>query len=403
MVSLGCGSPRKPTMVALAAQHEPLTTNAPQTRAPIEDNSKKTASLEVAGYTDTDHVAVFTPSVSGTIENVVDGASLRGSYLVDVVSAASVDILATATKRWNEVRHAGVLGGTYKPRDLGVGFSGSMSSEPDYFSFGAAGHLTYDLDEKNTTLFAGYGFGRDTIGRHGTPFAVFARTLQRGSFLAGVEQVIDHETIGSISGSLVIENGDQSKPYRYIPLFSPQEAPNVPNGASIDYVNAHRTFERPLEQLPLARRRFAITPEIAHRFDASTLRASERFYVDSWGIKASTTDARWFFDVGQRLRLWPHVRFHVQTPVVFWQRAYVSNATAGWDLPQLRTGDRELGPLWTATGGAGAKVFLGSAAHPRLFGISFEVDVMYTSYTDDLYITNRTGLLGTMTFELGEP
>jgi hypothetical protein len=298
-----------------------------------------------------------------------------------------------------------VLSGAYKPRDFGVGFSGSMSSEPDYFSFGASGHLSYDLNEKNTSLFGGYGFGRDTVGRHGTPFAVFARTLTRGSFLAGVDQVIDHETIASFAGSLIIENGDQSKPYRYIPMFTAQDAANVPRGATIDYVNTHRLFERPLEQLPLDRKRFAISGEVAHRFETSTIRGSERVYLDSWGLKASTTDARWFFDVGQRLRLWPHARFHVQTPVSFWQRAYVSNANnvAGWDLPELRTGDRELGPLFTITGGAGTKVFLGSDAHPRFFAIGLEVDVMYTSYLDDLYITDRTGFLGNLTFELGEP
>jgi hypothetical protein len=371
-------------------------------RAPIEDTSKKTASLETAAYTDNDHVTVFTPSVTGSVENVVDGASIRGSYLVDVVSAASVDILATATKRWTEVRHAGVLSGTYKPHDLGVGFSGSASSEPDYFSFGAAGHLSYDLNEKNTALFAGYGFGRDTAGRHGTPFAVFARTLTRGSFLAGVDQVIDHATLASFSGSLIIENGDQSKPYRYIPLFSPEEAANVPKGASIDYVNAHRTFERPLEQLPLSRKRYAIAADLAHRFETSTIRASERFYFDSWGVKASTTDARWFFDVGTRVRVWPHLRFHGQSSVVFWQRAYVSNASTGWDLPLYRTGDRELGPLVAFTGGAGAKFFLGSDAHPRFIAISPEIDAIYTSYLDDLYITSRTGILGTLTFEVGE-
>src|SRR4029077_10637004 len=110
----------------------------------------------------------------------------------------------------------------------------------------------------------------------------------------------------------IIENGDQSKPYRYIPLFSPEEAANVPKGASIDYVNAHRTFERPLEQLPLSRKRYAIAGDLAHRFETSTIRASERLYFDSWGVKASTTDARWFFDIGTRVRVWPHLRFHGQ-------------------------------------------------------------------------------------------
>jgi hypothetical protein len=177
----------------------------------------------------------------------------------------------------------------------------------------------------------------------------------------------------------------------------------VPAGASIDYVNAHRLFERPLEQLPLARRRFSFAGQIANRFDSSTLRASERLYVDNWGLKASTTDARWFFDVAERLRLWPHVRFHAQTPVSFWQRAYVSDGQPGFSLPEFRTGDRELGPLLAVTGGAGTKIFLGTSAHPHVFAIAIEADGVYTSYLDDLFISSRTGVLGSLTLELEEP
>ena len=63
--------------------------------APIEVR----ASSEVAGYSDTDHVAVVTPSVAGHVGNPAAGWSVDGSYLVDVISAASVDIVSTASRR----------------------------------------------------------------------------------------------------------------------------------------------------------------------------------------------------------------------------------------------------------------------------------------------------------------
>ena len=44
--------------------------------------------------------------------------------------------------------------------------------------------------------------------------------------------------------------------------------------------------------------------------------------------------------MGRRFILWPHLRFHAQNSVSFWQRAYT--ATSSGDLPALRTGDREL-------------------------------------------------------------
>jgi hypothetical protein len=368
-----------------------------------EDTANKLVGMEFAAYSDTDHVAVITPSIHASLENV-SGASLKGSYLVDVVSAASADIVSTASRRWQEVRQAGAISGQYKPHDFGVSVGGSISSEPDYLSYGAYAMVVKDFDEKNWTGTFGYGFSHDTAGRCGTggactPFSVFSRDLQRGSFNAGVAGIVDRESLFSVTLDLVIENGDQSKPYRYIPMFSPLVAPTVPAGASIDFVNANRLPERPLEQLPLSRTRFAVTGRYAYRLEDSTVRLEERLYDDSWGLVASTSDGKWIFDLGNRLEVWPHARLHTQTEVSFWRRAYVSQSTYGWDLPQYRTGDRELGPLWTIGGGLGLRWYLGSDAEPRNWQLGLIGDAMYTSFTDDLYLTTRTALFGAMTLE----
>lgn len=384
---------------AVAARKEDKAQQAAAEGKAPEDITTKKVSMEVAGYTDSDHISVFTPSVAASLENVTTGASIRGSYLVDVVSAASVDIVSTASRRWTEARQAGSLEAEYKPRDFGVSIAGSTSSEPDYFSYGFGVTMTYDLLEKNLTLIGGYGYGHDTAGRSGTPFSVFSREIEHGAFTAGVSGLVDRSTIVSGVFDMILENGDSSKPYRYIPMFSAAAAAQVTPGASIDYVNANRLTERPLEQLPLARRRFALTGRLAHRFDDSTFRAEERGYYDTWGMVASTTDARWIFDLGKRFAIWPHLRFHVQKSVSFWQLAYVSGPAPGWDLPEYRTGDRELGPLWTMTGGGGVKTFLGSDADPKKFAIGLQMDAGYTAYTDDLYLSNRTMILTSLNFE----
>ncbi len=385
----------------------PSATKSAEPQIPAEappakpkDTSTKRASFEVATYSDSDNVTVFTPSVSGSVENVTAGASLSFSYLVDVVSAASVDIVSTASRRWEEVRQGGSFEATYKPKDFGVTLGGSLSSEPDYFSYSLGAQMSKDFDEKNTTLIGGFGFGHDTIGRSGTPFSVFSRTLVTGTFNAGITQIINRTTVGSLVGDLIIENGDQSKPYRYIPMFSSAVAATVANGASIQWVTNHRLPERPLEQLPLERERYAITARLAHRFETSTLRLEERVYWDTWALVASSTDARWIFDLGRRVSIWPHARFHVQDSVSFWQKAYVSSAAApGWNLPEFRTGDRELGPLWTTTGGGGLRFYLGKNADPRSVSLSITGDVMYTSFLDDIYLTSRTAGLGAMMVE----
>ncbi|MEO6417992.1 MAG: DUF3570 domain-containing protein [Polyangiaceae bacterium] len=359
----------------------------------------KTASLETATYTDSDHVTVFTPALNLGIHDPIGGTTLGAHYLVDVVSAASVDIVSTASRRFREVRQAGGLEIGYKPHDFGIAVAASLSREPDYLAITAGGDLTYDFGEKNFSFVLGYNYGHDTIGRSDTPFSVFSRTLDKNYIQAALNIVVNRATVLGLAADVMFENGDQSKPYRYVPLFSPDASLKAIAGASVDYVNAHRLPERALEQLPLARRRFAITERLAHRFDDSTLRIEERVYQDTWVLRASTTDVRWIYDASKRFSVGPHLRYHIQSGTSFWQRAYVSSPT-GWSIPEFRTGDRELGPLWTFTGGGGAKVNLGPAATPRAFAIGLTVDGMYTSYLDDLYITSRVGVLGALTFEV---
>src|SRR5438045_4601137 len=64
-------------------------------------------SLETSGYHDTDHVDVITPTLAAGLTDPVGGWSLEGSYLVDAVSAASGDIVSSATPHWTERRHVG--------------------------------------------------------------------------------------------------------------------------------------------------------------------------------------------------------------------------------------------------------------------------------------------------------
>jgi hypothetical protein len=207
--------------------------------------------------------------------------------------------------------------------------------------------------------------------------------------------LLERATFLSVVGDLILENGDTSKPYRYVPLFAPGAV--VPRGASIDLVTQMRLSARALEQLPTERQRYAVSARIGHRWTQATLRIDERGYADSWGLKATTTDARVLFDPAQRVELGPHLRFHAQSAVDFWQRAYVLQP--GNDFPALRTGDRELGPLVNVTGGGSIHVLLGELPTPRMWILGLDVNVTTTNYLDDIYIKQRTSGIAALTFE----
>ncbi len=368
--------------------------------AAVEEPPPKTSNVdvrvfgEVAAYQDSVAVSVLTPSIGARVENPVSGWGASGRYLVDVVSAASPDIVSTASPRWTETRHAGNVGARYKPGDFGVSLGGAASYTPDYLALNGNAQLTQDLDEKNWTLIEGYAYGHDVIGRVGTPFSVFSRKLDYHTFTLGASRVLSPSVVVGLFADGIVERGDQSKPYRYIPMFDAASAPRIQPGASVDEVASARIQARPLEQLPLERERAAITGRLAWRFTSSTLRLEERLYGDTWGLAATTTDMRWFVDVSPRVTIWPHVRAHFQNGVSFWQRAYV--ATSAADLPALRTGDRELSPLSSGGLGGGIRLGLGKPGRTDDLVLQATLDGVYTAFHDAIYVRERfAGLFAT--------
>lgn len=355
-------------------------------------------SAEVSGYIDTVATSVLTPSIAGTIENPVSGWGLSARYLVDVVSAASPDIVATASPNFKEVRQAGNLGFRYKPGNFGIAPSALVSYSNDYLSVGGGLDLSEDLSEKNYTLTQGYHYGHDVIGRTKTPFSVFSRTLDIHTLTLGLSTVVNPSLVVGVTADGILERGDQSKPYRYIPIFSPAIAPLVPAGATVESVIATRLQARPLEQLPLERNRLALTTHLAWRSGRTTLRMDERLYGDSWQQYATTTDARLFIDVGRRVIFWPHMRFHAQNSVSFWKLAYAANGPG--DIPAFRTGDRELSSLFNVGAGGGLRVALGRAMHVDDFTWTTTLDGIWTSFADTLYVKTRFAAIMTTGVEV---
>ena len=167
---------------------------------------------EIAGYADTERVSVFTPSIVGQVYNPTTGWSITANYLLDVVSAASADIVPTASPPYHEVRNAGGLSATYKPGDFGGTVVASVSNEPDYLSLNAGGSATYDLDEKNATLLLGYTYGHDTAGRGSTPFSVFERILKKHSLKGGLTYILNRRAAWLLRCKDSETDSDQGEP-----------------------------------------------------------------------------------------------------------------------------------------------------------------------------------------------
>jgi hypothetical protein len=352
------------------------------------------AGLDVAGYADTTNVYVATPSLNGSVSSPTAGWNVGGTLIVDIVSAASPDIVSEASLAYHEQRYAGVLTGGYKPGLYGFQLTGTLSDEPDYISAGGGLAVTADLNDKLTTPRLSINHDHDLIGRGPNNFI---STLDTTEVEAGVTMVLNASTLLVVGGTGQFERGDQSKPYRYVPMFDPSVQPFIPPGASVQLVNEYRENMKPVEQLPTSRDRYAVGVRLNHRFQAATLRLDERIYYDSWQLKATTTDLRYIMDFGKNVRLWPHGRLNAQTGANFYQLAYsalANEATGSPALPLYRTDDRELSPLITFTGGGGARIALGAVEAKTQWGLNLSGDIMYTKYFDALYITFRTAVYG---------
>lgn len=355
---------------------------------------------EVSGYHDSDSVDVLTPAVSLGVESPTSGWGVNGTFLVDVVTAASADIIATASPRWTETRYVPALSGHKKFGDVDASLHASMSIEPDYLAVGAGAGVSVDFVQKTITPSLTYDFGYDISGRAGTPYSTYSHVITRHGLAASVTFIIDKATFLAPGITAVFESGDSSKPYRYIPMFSPDVAPFVPPGLTVEGTNDARLPERVLDQLPTSRQRWAVAALLAHRFVSSTIRAEERLYIDNWGVKASTTDARFLFDLSPTLRVWPHMRFHAQTGADFWRLAYPAQydpATNQTTVPAIRTGDRELGPLLGLTLGGGARLDFGEKKN---WGLTLSGDFLYTRFLNHLYVQQRLGAFGALGIEV---
>jgi hypothetical protein len=357
------------------------------------------AGTEASAYQDTDAVTVLTPAVRAKVSATPAGWSASGSYLTDIVSAASADIVSTASPSWRELRHAASLSVGYEPSDLGGSLSWDVSSEPDYLSLSGAARGSYGFARKNAKVAFGYSFTHDVAGRTGTPFSVYALELDRHAISGALEIVLDRATTLTTSLDAMFELGRQEKPYRYLPLFDEAIVPRVPRGAPVDLVNSLRLAPRVSERLPETRERGALSGRLAHRFRNSTLIVTDRVYADSWHLRATTLDLRWVLDLGRRVSLWPHARAHFQGGVWFWQRAYTGRVVSGVvSVPAYRTGDRELGSLYSATLGPGARLNFG-ASDPRDLSAIVELEGTYTRYADAIYVDDRWAGFASLQFE----
>lgn len=350
-----------------------------------------TVALDGLVATDTDNVIVVSPQLSVRHRLDEDGSEVRARAAVDVVSAASVDVVSQATRGFFETREESSLGATYAFSGVRAAFDYRFSIEPDYISNGASASVSTNLRSPDTVLSLGYGATYDVIGLRSTPYSVWSKALWIHRADASLTQTLGENTLLRAVYSLTVDGGFLEKAYRYVPLFTAgglerAQADGVELG--LDNFDAYRLPERVPENVPDRRIGHAVGLRLVQYVAAidASLRLDAQVYLDSWGLAAFTTQPTLTFDLSEHVSLAAFGRLYLQSAVSFWQRVYVVSADDA--VPYWRTLNRELSPYTTSTGGARFEW----RGDPLMFYV--EGSVSYTSFHDFLFLDHRTSLLG---------
>jgi hypothetical protein len=249
-------------------------------------------------------------------KSIDDSFSLSASYYVDAVSNASIDVVTTASP-YHETRTERAAGLDYVYRDALISVAASNSKEPDYTANSASLDVAQDIFGGMTTVNLGYSRGWDTVGKRGYP--AFADSANHWQYRAGVTQILTPRWLASANVEVVSDEGYLGSPYRAARVF----------GAAVP------------ESDPRTRSSRALALRAVGSIGAnSAVRASYRYFWDTWDIRAHT------FEVGysrylqqQRWLLDGYLRYYKQSHASFYSNNFTSELTYMSRNRQLSTFD----------------------------------------------------------------
>ena len=215
--------------------------------------------------------------------------------------------------------------------------------EENFRSWNGGMGVTRSFAEDNATLSASFNayfdwFDRfDITGhRHGRT----SRSTSNGN--VGFSQLLSTTTIARLDYGLTVQSGELGNTWNSVPLAIGERGPEI---------------------MPDRRVRQALSGRLVQGLPWNgSIRASYRFYTDTWGIDAHTVELQ----LMQRLTPWAYVRgvyrVHTQDSAVFFTTLAPNGAT-------LRTADSDLDKFVAQTWGAHAAIDL---PDPRLKTIHFD-------------------------------
>jgi hypothetical protein len=233
-------------------------------------------------------------------KRIADKVSISATYYVDSVSNASIDVLTTASP-YREQRTEYDLGADYVYRDAQISLSSATSHEPDYTSNRIGLDVTQETFGGMTSVSLGFTHGTDAVGKHASP--EFADSATHWQYRFGVTQILTARWLMSANMEALADDGFLGSPYRVARVFGATVPESVPRTRSSRAV------------------KLRLIGDLGSR---DALHADYRYFWDTWGIKAHTTEVGYSRYFGDAWLADTFVRYYKQEHALF----YSDNASS---------------------------------------------------------------------------
>ena len=269
---------------------------------------------------------------------VTEDLGVSGEYLIDKVSGASVDVLSNASVIKDE-RHQKSVSVQYLHDKTTYTLGFTNSAERDYISNTPHFSISQDMFGDLTTISLGFSSTRNRIGDNiGTaylPNVVWVGNSQSHSYSLGLSQILTRNLIAGLTMDVITDAGYLENPYRFVRFYDAQSAKGYSLGA---------------QTYPDTRTSTAVEGRVKYYLPWRAAAAvSYRYFRDTWGIHANTTEFDYTHPIQNTWILEGRVRLYEQGHATFYSDIYPSA-----DFQNFEGRDKELAASKNTTIGAKA-------------------------------------------------
>ena len=288
--------------------------------------------------------------------------SVWGNYYVDMISSASIDVVATASP-YKEKRTEVSGGVDYLHGKTLMGMSYTNSNEDDYKANTARVSMSQDFFGDLTTLSISYARGWDKVLRNGDPS--FQEHTDRQTYGVDLSQVVTPNMVLNLSYESVTEDGYLHNPYRSARYLDP----TAPKGYAYEAEvtpgtrTSSATALRGMYYLPYR----------------ASLQAEYRYYTDTWNVDAWNIGFGYVQPLPKGFTVEARYRYYSQNASNFYSDLY-----SGPDSQNFVSRDKELSTFTSHSIGFGVNYDLSPRVAPffKRGQVSLFADFLYFSYDD---------------------